>query len=83
MTSLGKPLAQHLLAHLDAFNWLMDVTPGKPRPPSAVETAHARRTDLASLNAHTCRDIGMSAGDATGISSHQPDLPFFMQAGFK
>lgn len=83
MTTLRKPIVQHLLAQLDAFHWLMDVNPGKPRPPSAVEIAHTRRADLACLNAHTCRDIGMSAGDATGISSHQPDLPFFMQAGFR
>ncbi len=83
MTSLQKPLVQHLLAQLDAFNWLMDVNPGKPRPPSAVEIAHARRAELAHIDAATSRDIGLSAEDATGISTHQPDLPFFMQAGFK
>ena len=83
MTTLHIPIAQHLLAQLDAFNWLMDVNPGKPRPPSAVEIAHVRLADLASLNVHTCRDIGMSAQDATGISSYQKALPFFMQAGFR
>ena len=83
MTSLGKPLAQHLLAHLDAFNWLMDVTPGKPRAPSAVDIAHARRAEVASIDHTTQCDIGISAEDATGISTYQAALPFFMQAGFK
>jgi hypothetical protein len=83
MTSLGKPLMGHILAQLDAFNWLMDVNPGNPHPPSAVDIAHARRVDLAKLDARTERDIGMSAADATGISNHQEALPFFMQAGFK
>lgn len=83
MTTLHKPIAQHLLAQLDAFNWLMDVNPGKPRPPSAVEIAHARRAELAQIDAPTIRDIGMSAEDATGINSYQADLPFFMQSEFK
>ena len=80
MTSLGNPLMQQLLAQIDVFYWLMDV---RPRRPSVVETAHVRRAELASLDAHTQRDSGMSAQDATGISSYQPDLPFFMQSGFR
>lgn len=83
MTTLHTPIARHLLAHLDAFTWLMDFHPGKPRPPSAVEIAHARRAKHDSIDADTCRDTGMSAQDGTGISNYQPDLPFFMQAGFK
>ena len=83
MTSLGKPLTQHLLDHLEAFNWLMDFNPGKPRPPSEVEIAHVQRADLARIDADTQRDIGISASDATGISTHQAALPFFMQSGFK
>ena len=83
MTTLGKPLMHHLLAQLDGFAWLMDLNPGKPRPPTAVDLAHARNVELNALDAHSRRDIGMSAGDATGISSHQEALPFFMQAGFR
>ena len=83
MTSLGKPLVPHILAQLEAFTWLMAVTPGTPRPPTAVEIAHTRNADLTRLDANTQRDIGKSAQDATGISTYQPDLPFFMQAGFR
>ena len=82
MTSLGNPLLPQILAQFDAVNWLMNVNPGKPRPPSAVEIAHARNVQLAALDPHTRRDTGLSASDATGISTHQEALPFFMQAGF-
>ena len=83
MTSLGKPLLPQIMAQLDAFSWLMDFNPGKPRPPSAVNVAHAQNVELTALDQHTSRDIGLSAHDATGISSHQQALPFFMQTGFK
>lgn len=83
MTSLGNPLLPQILARLDAFIRQMDFNPGKPRPPTSLEIAHSRNADLAKLDALCCSDIGMSAPDATGISSYQPDLPFFMQSGFK
>lgn len=83
MTSIGKPLTQHLLDHLNAFTWLMDTNPAKPRAPTEVEIAHIRRAELACFDDHTSRDINMSASDATGISNYQEALPFFMQAGFR
>jgi hypothetical protein len=83
MTSIGKPLTQHLLSHFTFVHWLIAVTPDKPRLPTEVEIAHACRADLSRIDAPTQRDIGLSASDATGISSYQEALPFFMQAGFK
>ena len=47
-----------------------------------VDKAHARCCELASLPQDVLRDTGMFPEDATGIASHQPDLPFFMQNGF-
>ena len=47
-----------------------------------VNKAHAMRFELASLPQDVLRDTGLSPEDATGIASHQPDLPFFMQSGF-
>ena len=47
-----------------------------------VDKAHARRCELASLPQDVLSDTGLSPDDATGIASHQPDLPFFMQDGF-
>ena len=47
-----------------------------------VNKAHARRCELASLPQNVMSDTGLSPEDATGIASHQPDLPFFMQSGF-
>ena len=47
-----------------------------------VDKAHARRRELASLSQDVLKDTGLSPEDATGIASHQADLPFFMQDGF-
>ena len=47
-----------------------------------VDKAQARRCALASLPQDILSDTGLSPEDATGIASHQPDLPFFMQNGF-
>ena len=47
-----------------------------------VDKAHAQRCELVSLPQDVLRDTGLSPEDATGIVSHQPDLPFFMQDGF-
>ena len=47
-----------------------------------VDKAHAWRCALASLPQDFLSDTGLSPDDATGIASHQPDLPFFMQDGF-
>lgn len=60
------------------FRWL------RPSPVSVarVDKAHARRCELASLPQNVMSDTGLSPEDATGIASHQPDLPFFMQSGF-
>lgn len=49
---------------------------------AGVDKAHARRCELASLPQNMMCDTGLSPEDATGIASHQPDLPFFMQNGF-
>ena len=47
-----------------------------------VGKAHALRRELASLPQDTERDTGLPPETATGISTYQPDLPFFMQHGF-
>ena len=47
-----------------------------------VNKAHAKRCELASLPQNVMSDTGLSPEDATGIASHQPDLPFFMQSSF-
>lgn len=47
-----------------------------------VDKAHANCCELASLPQDVTSDTGLSPEDATGIASHQPDLPFFMQNGF-
>ena len=44
--------------------------------------AHALRRELASLPPDTLRDTGLPPEEATGISTYQPDLPFFMQSRF-
>ena len=44
--------------------------------------AHALRRELASLPQDTQRDTGLPPEAATGISTYQPDLPFFMQSRF-
>ena len=49
---------------------------------AGVDKAHALRCELASLPQNVMSDTGLSPEDATGIASHQPDLPFFMQNGF-
>jgi hypothetical protein len=42
-------------------------------------TGQARRADL---DPATMRDSGLTPDDLTGAPSHDPTLPFFMQAGF-
>ena len=49
---------------------------------TGLSKAHARRHELASLPKDIQRDTGLSPEEATGISSFQPDLPFFLQRGF-
>ena len=49
---------------------------------ASVDKAHALRCELASLPHDVKSDTGLSPEDATGITSRQPDLPFFMQSGF-
>lgn len=60
------------------FRWLQPLKASVAR----VNTAHARRCDLASLPQDVVKDTGLPPEDATGITGHQPDLPFFMQNGF-
>jgi hypothetical protein len=48
----------------------------------AVEDAHQSRCNLSSFAAEEFEDTGVDPSDATGITSWQPDLPFFMQSGF-
>lgn len=60
------------------FRWLQPLKASVAR----VNTAHARRCDLASLPQDVLKDTGLPPEAATGISGHQPDLPFFMQNRF-
>jgi uncharacterized protein YjiS (DUF1127 family) len=59
-------------------HWLRQVRASVAR----VNEAHEKRCDLASMPCDLASDTGLSPEDATGIASHQPDLPFFMQSGF-
>lgn len=52
------------------------------QPSGAVGTSGPPPAQPARLSAADCRDIGLSAEDATGVASYRPDLPFFMQPGF-
>jgi hypothetical protein len=71
---------------------LMDVAAPSSRAPglitrlrrhfASVEAAMAGQARLASLAPETLRDIGFSPEDLTGAPSHDPALPFFMQASF-
>ncbi len=47
-----------------------------------TDAAHARCRTLESVPPDLFRDTGLTPEDATDIRRHQPDLPFFMQAGF-
>lgn len=47
-----------------------------------VDTAHTQSCKLASLPKDTLRDTGLTPEHASGISTWQPDLPFFMQNSF-
>jgi hypothetical protein len=47
-----------------------------------VEAAMASQSRLSSMGPETECDTGLSAEDLTGVASHDPALPFFMQAGF-
>ena len=67
-----------VIAHPWIAQWLRVLLASVAR----VDKAHARRCELASLPQNVLSDTGMSPEDTTGISSHQPDLPFFMQSGF-
>ncbi len=48
-----------------------------------AERSQHRRLGFAFLPPEVLRDIRMSAEEATGLPSHRPDLPFFMQPGFE
>lgn len=47
-----------------------------------VEAAMTGQRRLAELRPETLRDTGLSADDLTGVATHDPDLPFFLQSGF-
>jgi hypothetical protein len=47
-----------------------------------AERSHHRRLGFAFVSPEVLRDIRMSAEEATGLPSRQPDLPFFMQTDF-
>lgn len=47
-----------------------------------VETAMAGQARLAALPSATVRDTGLSPCDLTDAPSHDPALPFFLQANF-
>lgn len=44
--------------------------------------ADVMRCTLASYSDEAFRDTRIDPSDATGLTSWQPDLPFFMQSGF-
>lgn len=46
------------------------------------EAAMAGQARRAALAPETLRDTGLSPDDLTGAPSHEPALPFFLQAGF-
>lgn len=48
----------------------------------AGRDAQAARAKRASFCAQDFRDTGLDPSEATGITSWQADLPFFMQNGF-
>jgi uncharacterized protein YjiS (DUF1127 family) len=73
--SLGDPCA---IAQPWIVRWLRVLRASIAR----VDKAHARRRELAGLPQDLLSDTGLSPEDATGIASHQPDLPFYMQNGF-
>lgn len=47
-----------------------------------LDAAMAGQARLTSLAPETLRDTGAPPDDLTGAPSHDPALPFFMQAGF-
>lgn len=47
-----------------------------------VEAAMTAQSRLSAIQPDTLRDTGRSAEDLTGAPSHDPALPFFLQAGF-
>jgi hypothetical protein len=47
-----------------------------------VEVAMAGQACRAALRPDMLSDSGLSPDDLTGAPSHDPDLPFFLQAGF-
>jgi hypothetical protein len=47
-----------------------------------AERSHHCRLGFAFVSPEVLRDIHLSAEEATGLPSQQPDLPFFMQTDF-
>jgi uncharacterized protein YjiS (DUF1127 family) len=47
-----------------------------------LQMARAGQARLTALSPETLRDTGLSPEDLTGAPSHDPALPFFMQAHF-
>lgn len=47
-----------------------------------AERSHHRRLGFSLVSPEVLRDIRISAEEATGLPSRQPDLPFFMQTDF-
>jgi hypothetical protein len=47
-----------------------------------IETALAGQARRAELDPAALRDSGLTPDELTGAPSHDPALPFFMQAGF-
>lgn len=47
-----------------------------------LEAAMAGQVRLSAIPPETPGDTGLSAEDLTGVPSHDPALPFFLQSGF-
>ena len=77
-SEIASGLDQGALMRSWFFRWLRSLRVSVAR----VDKAYARRCELASVPQDLLRDIGLCPEDATGIASHQPDLPYFMQNGF-
>ena len=77
----AKPTAP-VFSYGPSITWFVGLLGSIRASMRRVECGHVARSDLMSISAEVSRDTGFDPSDATGISSWQPDLPFFMQGGF-
>ena len=63
-------------------HWLFRFVAHLNQSHAAIEQARTQQRTHDHHPDAVFRDAGRSRDDATGIGSHQPKLPFFMQSGF-